>query len=95
MLRLSPSAQTNTATGKLINYISVDVGHLWKFCADLGSLVYCPIMVASGLRVTSLVRSERFEMPGTSQIKNPQINNPESCLDGDIPNRPRLSSRVS
>ncbi|KAI6177791.1 Multidrug resistance-associated protein 1 isoform X1 [Aphelenchoides bicaudatus] len=42
MLRLSPSAQTNTATGVIINYINVDVGHSKKFWAWINEFVYCP-----------------------------------------------------
>lgn len=46
MLRLSPSAQTNTATGIIINYITVDVVHSRRFWAQLNDFIYCPSVVS-------------------------------------------------
>ncbi|KAI6211800.1 Multidrug resistance-associated protein 1 isoform X4 [Aphelenchoides besseyi] len=45
MMRLSPSAQTNTATGVIMNYITVDVIRSRAFWSELRDFIFCPIVM--------------------------------------------------
>ncbi|KAI6220946.1 Multidrug resistance-associated protein 1 isoform X4 [Aphelenchoides fujianensis] len=49
MMRLSPAAQTNTATGVILNYITVDVVHSRHFWSELQNFIYCPLVLTIGL----------------------------------------------
>ncbi|KAI6212882.1 hypothetical protein M3Y94_00082100 [Aphelenchoides besseyi] len=49
MMRLSPSAQTNTATGIILGHITVDVIHSRQFWAELRDFIYCPIAMTISL----------------------------------------------
>lgn len=49
MLKLSPSAQTNTATGVILNYITVDVVHSRRFFSQINDYIYCPLVMVISL----------------------------------------------
>ncbi|KAI6198949.1 Multidrug resistance-associated protein [Aphelenchoides besseyi] len=55
MMRLSPSTQTNTATGVILNHITVDVQHSHDFWSDFRMFFYCPIVISISLFCLSLV----------------------------------------
>lgn len=46
MLKLSPFSQTNTATGIILNYITVDIVRTRRFCSKLYEFLYCPAVVS-------------------------------------------------